>query len=726
MDKIIEALAGLFPFAPYLQSWGVSQQASAAITAAIIAAFGVAGKWLWQHLLNHYKNSRAARDLAPYFDYQKVKASRALFIPTQFQNQSPTREEEPAFSHKFVSKSRLIPFFMNTAFDEKKESDKFYLVLADSGMGKTTFMINLYVQYTSFFNWHRKYKIRLYPFGDARILDQIKQIKPDEARQTILLLDAFDEDKKLIPPETPDGLSDDERFRRRLDEIVEAVRDFREVVITSRTQYFPGQDNQPYELQIPRFDDKGFHKLAKLYLSPFDGKEIKRYLNKKYGVLRFWNRKKKQTATTIVNNSPKLMVRPMLLSYIDYLVGSNRKFENTYQIYETLIDKWIEREADKRKHKTGDREKFKRDLHEYSRLVAVEIYRQRQRTTMLHLPKDAALAVAHQHHIDLQDYEITGQSLLTRDAEQNWKFAHKSIWEYFIAKEALENIIVFKEIDFARMDMALQFYREVEYALIKGGTFLMGSPGREVDRRNDEVQHQVKVGDFFMAKCTVTVAQFETFIAESLYQTDADKGGGSNIWTGKDWQLKAGVNWRCDVTGGEQKDKQHPVIHVSWNDAVAYCQWLSKKLNATLRLPTEAEWEYVCRAGTITPFSTGKNLTTEQANYDGNHPYNKNPKGNYLQKTTPVGGYLPNAWGLYDMHGNVWEWCQDWYDEKYYETCKNQGVVENPTGPEKGSYRVLRGGSWNSFAPRCRSAFRDGDDPAYRNNDVGFRLVFVP
>lgn len=115
MDKIIEALAGLFPFAPYLQSWGVSQK----ISAAIIAALGVAGKGLWQHLLNHYKNSRAARDLAPYFDYQKVKASRALFIPTQFQNQSPTREEEPVFSHKFVSKSRLIPFFMKTAFDEK-------------------------------------------------------------------------------------------------------------------------------------------------------------------------------------------------------------------------------------------------------------------------------------------------------------------------------------------------------------------------------------------------------------------------------------------------------------------------------------------------------------------------------------------------------------------------------------------------------------------------------
>ena len=300
----------------------------------IVLALGAAGKALYGFLTNHYKNSKTARDLAPYFDYQKVKASREFFIPTKFQNQSPTQEEEPEFSHRFVSKSLLIPFFMKTAFNEKKESDKFYLVLADSGMGKTTFMINLYVQYTSFFNFGRKHKIRLFTFGDARILDQIKRIEPKEASDTILLLDAFDEDKKLIPPAEPDGLSDDERFRRRLDEVIEAVQDFREVVITSRTQYFPGQESQPYELKIPRFDDQGYHKLAKLYLSPFDHKEISRYLRKKFGVLRFWNRKKKQSAAIIVHNSPKLMVRPMLLSYIDYLVESKKVFKTTYQIYD--------------------------------------------------------------------------------------------------------------------------------------------------------------------------------------------------------------------------------------------------------------------------------------------------------------------------------------------------------------------------------------------------------
>ncbi len=726
MDKIIEALLKLIPFAPLLKKLGVPEEASIALAGIIILVLVFALGNLYKYLINHYKNCKAARDLAPYFDYQKVKASRELFIPTRFQNQSPTREEEPLFSHKFVAKQKLIPFFMKTAFNEKKETDKFYLVLADSGMGKTTFMINLYVQYNSFFNFRRKYKIRLYPFGDARILDQIKTLKPEEARNTILLLDAFDEDKNLIPPAEPDGLSDDERFRRRLDEIIEAVRDFREVVITSRTQYFPGQESEPYELKIPRFDEKGFHKLAKLYLSPFDTKEIKRYLNRKYGVLKFWNRTKKRNANFIVNKSPKLMVRPMLLSYIDYLVGSKIVFKNTYQIYETLVAKWIEREATKRKHKISDREKFERDLHQYSRLVALEIYRQRQQTNLLYLKKDAAIEIARQNKLDLQGYEITGQSLLTRDVEENWKFAHKSILEFLIAREAIQNFSFLKEIDFSGMDMALQFYREVAHILIKGGTFMMGSPDSEADRSSSEIQHQVKVSDFYIARYPITLAQFEAFILESHYRTDADKSGGSYIWDGKDWKQKSGVKWRCDVRGEEQKDKQHPVIHVSWNDATAYCKWLSKKSKEKFRLPTEAEWEYACRAGTTTPFHTGDNLTTDQANYNGNYPYKNYPKGKYLGKTTPVGSYPSNAWGLYDMHGNVWEWCSDWYDAKYYEECKRQGVVENPLGPKTGSYRVLRGGCWYNYALYCRSASRNYGTPDSRSDYRGFRLVFVP
>jgi formylglycine-generating enzyme required for sulfatase activity len=287
---------------------------------------------------------------------------------------------------------------------------------------------------------------------------------------------------------------------------------------------------------------------------------------------------------------------------------------------------------------------------------------------------------------------------------------------------------------------------------IKGGTFMMGSPESEADRSSNELQHEVKVSDFAMCRYAVSVGDFKLFMKESGYLTDAEKENWSYVWNGKEWGKKEGVNWRHDVAGNERAETEynHPVLHVSWNDAVAYCVWLSKKQGiGTFRLPTEAEWEYACRAidqalltiegipvtidgdpnsfgTTSTPFNTGENLTTDQANYDGNYPYRNYPKGEYRQKTVPVDAFKPNGYGLYNMHGNVWEWCSDWYDEKYYDECKKSGVEENPQGPDKGSSRVLRGGSWINNARYCRSASRSNDNPGLRYYYVGFRLVFVP
>ncbi len=268
------------------------------------------------------------------------------------------------------------------------------------------------------------------------------------------------------------------------------------------------------------------------------------------------------------------------------------------------------------------------------------------------------------------------------------------------------------------------------FVLIHGSEFTMGSPETEVGRSTDETQHQVKVSDFYMGKYEVTVAEFRRFIAESGYKTDAEKGGDSWVWNGSEPVLTKGVNWRCGVSGRvrPKSEENHPVVHVSWNDAVEYCRWLSEKTGKWYRLPTEAEWEYACRAGSRTPFNKGENLTTSQANYNGNYPYNNNRKGQYRAKTVAVDTFAPNAWGLYNMHGNVWEWCDDVYSGTYYDECKAKGLVENPGGPapEVGSYRVIRGGGWNFNAEICRSAFRAYDTPVRRFFSVGFRLVFVP
>ncbi|MEI8376521.1 MAG: SUMF1/EgtB/PvdO family nonheme iron enzyme, partial [Planctomycetota bacterium] len=182
--------------------------------------------------------------------------------------------------------------------------------------------------------------------------------------------------------------------------------------------------------------------------------------------------------------------------------------------------------------------------------------------------------------------------------------------------------------------------------------------------------------------------------------------------------------------GFEQTD-EHPVVNVSWNDAVAFCEWLSKKEKKTYRLPTEAEWEYACRAGTTTRYSSGDDPETlakvgnvADATAKAQFPdltWTIKASDGYVF-TSPVGSFQPNAFGLYDMHGNAWQWCADWYGEDYYA----KSPADDPSGPTTGSGRVLRGGGWYGRAGSCRSAHRDRITPEIRSNSLGFRVSRVP
>jgi formylglycine-generating enzyme required for sulfatase activity len=170
----------------------------------------------------------------------------------------------------------------------------------------------------------------------------------------------------------------------------------------------------------------------------------------------------------------------------------------------------------------------------------------------------------------------------------------------------------------------------------------------------------------------------------------------------------------------------HPVEKISWEDAVEFCRRLSerpaeKAASRVYRLPTEAEWEYACRAGSVTAFSSGVTLSSTEANFNGNYPYGVVPRGPYLERTTKVGSYPPNSFGLYDMHGNVWEWCADYYNRTGYRNSPRY----DPQGPTTGNLRVVRGGSCCNIGRFCRSAYRFGVAPGNRDHDVGMRLVMV-
>jgi formylglycine-generating enzyme required for sulfatase activity len=219
------------------------------------------------------------------------------------------------------------------------------------------------------------------------------------------------------------------------------------------------------------------------------------------------------------------------------------------------------------------------------------------------------------------------------------------------------------------------------------GHFLMGSPPDEPEREDDEVQHEVRLSrGFWLADTACTQAL---------------------------WQAVTGAN-----PSEFQDDVRNPVENVSWNDVQTFLSELNRRVpGLQARLPSEAEWEYACRAGTTTPFSFGDNITPEQVNYDGNHPYAGGEKGLYRQKTVPVGSLPANPWGLYEMHGNVWEWCADWYGD-YPSTPQ-----VDPTGPQTGDSRVLRGGSWNFNGRHARCAFRYGYVPGYRYLHFGFRFA---
>ncbi|MFM6070345.1 MAG: formylglycine-generating enzyme family protein, partial [Dolichospermum sp.] len=236
----------------------------------------------------------------------------------------------------------------------------------------------------------------------------------------------------------------------------------------------------------------------------------------------------------------------------------------------------------------------------------------------------------------------------------------------------------------------------LEMINIPGGTFIMGSSKNEKQSRvHERPQHEVTVKSFSMSKYPVTQKQWRAVAA--LEKVNIDLKSDPSCFKGDD----------------------RPVECVSWSHAQEFCARIAQIENKTYRLPTEAEWEYACRAGTTTPFYCGETISTDLANYDGNYTYGDRTKGVDRQQTTDVGSFPPNAFGLYDMPGNVWEWCQDDWHNNYIDAPIDGTAWTSLSDNQK----VLRGGSWYNSHGNCRSAYRDYTAAGFDNSAYGFRVV---
>ncbi len=246
------------------------------------------------------------------------------------------------------------------------------------------------------------------------------------------------------------------------------------------------------------------------------------------------------------------------------------------------------------------------------------------------------------------------------------------------------------------------------------GEFTMGSPATEKGRSRDEKERKVTLTkDFHLSQTEITQKQWTTVMGTTfedlINKQRGPVGRGANLAS------------KPSAIGDDQ-----PMCFVNWHDAVAFCEKLTAKdieagvitQESRYTLPTEAQWEYACRAGTMTPFSNGESFTSEDGNFYGKRPYGTETEGEYREKSTPVKTFAANQWGFHDMHGNLYEWCADWYEESPTSAI-------DPTGPEKGDGRMIRGGAWDRKATSCRAAYRYSRDPNRRAHNIGFRVALV-
>ena len=468
MYEILEALGRYLGEALGVQSEKVSLTLAIAAAALLIVAVA---KALYKLLLlyrDHRVSKAVIKNLHPDYSSKDVVHATRYFVQTQYQNVSPSEDEEPNRLYASAAKQPLVPFFINEIFTCKANSGQLFMLLAESGMGKTTFLLNLFITFNSKKRFNPFYKTPLtgylLPFTSPDLERRIGAIQ--DKRNSFILLDALDEDTKA-----------QNDYKSRLSEVYQWCREFKYVVVTCRTQFFPSDVEEPHRagyLNAGNYPEVTFQKL---YLSPFSDRDVRTFLRKRFPLYNPFQIGNYYKGRALVKKIPRLSVRPLALTFIDGVINSSKPITTSLELYSAFIDYWCERESSKPSVRSSYENTgvFKRRLYEFSYELANHLFRQRRENPRLSFnPSEAhlgqfndVLAQLTQDGESLTIHERRSQSLLNRDAQGNYKFAHKSILEFFVAKQMARDIHYFLSEDLHGYDQIMAFMSDRSIQLFR-------------------------------------------------------------------------------------------------------------------------------------------------------------------------------------------------------------------------------------------------------------------
>ncbi len=701
-------------------------------------------KWV-NPLLKMLKNIRGQREkdvlaLADVFGDPRVMLSYYVVPNCQHHNPADHDEDERSRSYVKAPVYDTLQAFLGTETLMRDGRNQLF-ILADAGMGKTTLLLMLKMWHLFAF-WPQGYDCLLLKLGDNS-LELINKHKGKA--DTVLLLDALDEDPKAHG-----------RIDERLKELLEASRNYRQVLITCRTQFFPSTGLDP-------FGDAGRVTLGgdrcpMLFLSLFDDKQVEAYLRKRFPDPwhSFFSRKadpRRLKAQTLLASMRSLRFRPLLLAHVDELLKAKERLSNPYEIFQALVRVWLVREIGKMQKQNLKPIPSEQELWAACRLLAVYLQTIGKRELdvealgelMRHLP-----AVQH-----LEKLDFGGRSLLNRNSKREYRFSHYSIQEFLVVHGLCHDVL---QQDLARcpeparggsikltMQMLAFLPSQESVSILRKNQAILDSRDLSLGKLLDEVikgelplskvqglplHDELKDGGLGPAMVIVPAGIFWMGSKKGEKQTETDEFPRHQVTMAHPFAIGCypvtfeDYDRYCESTGKNKPNDKgwgrgtRPVINVSWNDALAYCAWLSEQTGQSYRLPTEAEWEYAARAGTDTAYWWGDDIGVNRANCAGSGSQWSG------HQTSPVGSFPANPFGLYDTSGNVWEWTRSIYAGYPYP---EPGVKRQQREDLKAEgSRVLRGGAFDDYQDFVRCACRHLNDPVNRRNNYGFRVVVSP